>query len=359
MMQNGGHLALYDNHDALRREIARHSKRDAEAYDRYARDVMRQCKFIKPLLMREPPDPTSFKPRDLQGAAVPWASTSMAWGEERMYRHVALLDHERCGFSRRIFQRAKSSRAHLAGSSIAGTPLGAALAPGRPTCCCITTWATSTTRSALWGFRARRHGARSARRSARLSKPAGGAIRSAAPVAKILVQAMAAPPSVAARGRRGNPCAPLVIFEPGCAPDLSRHHGCVKDLPDEFLRQVKNFKIRGSSGKLNIALDGLPRFPAIPEGSPCTRGDMHADRYDRNDGTGAYDDWKDGRWSQAALHRHAHPVADRSDHGSRRQALHVGLRSVLSLTSWPTVHRDAAMRGLRRYRDQYHRAAQP
>ena len=66
MMQGGGHLANYDNHDALRREIARHSKRDAEAYDRYSRDVMRQCKFIKPLLMREPPDPTSFKPRDLQ-----------------------------------------------------------------------------------------------------------------------------------------------------------------------------------------------------------------------------------------------------------------------------------------------------
>ena len=54
-MSDGGHLALYDNHDALRREIARHSKRDAEAYDRYSRDVIRQCKFIKPLLLLEPP----------------------------------------------------------------------------------------------------------------------------------------------------------------------------------------------------------------------------------------------------------------------------------------------------------------
>ena len=35
MMRDGGHLALYDNHDALRREISRHSKRDGEAYDRY------------------------------------------------------------------------------------------------------------------------------------------------------------------------------------------------------------------------------------------------------------------------------------------------------------------------------------
>jgi len=29
---------------------------------------------------------------------------------------------------------------------------------------------------------------------------------------------------------------------------------------------VRNFKIRGSSGKVNIALDALPRFPALPDG---------------------------------------------------------------------------------------------
>jgi phytoene dehydrogenase-like protein len=69
-------------------------------------------------------------------------------------------------------------------------------------------------------------------------------------------------------------------------------------LPDDFLRQVRNFKIRGSSGKLNIALDGLPRFPAIPDGAPCTRGDMHVtDTIEMMER--AYDDWKDGRWSRA------------------------------------------------------------
>ena len=35
MMQGGGHLAVYDNHDALRREISRHSKRDAEVRHLY------------------------------------------------------------------------------------------------------------------------------------------------------------------------------------------------------------------------------------------------------------------------------------------------------------------------------------
>src|SRR5262249_15389411 len=33
------------------------------------------------------------------------------------------------------------------------------------------------------------------------------------------------------------------------------------DLEPEFLARARHFKIRGSSGKLNIALDGLPDFP--------------------------------------------------------------------------------------------------
>ncbi|TIP15222.1 MAG: NAD(P)/FAD-dependent oxidoreductase, partial [Mesorhizobium sp.] len=63
--RDGDYLANYRDHDAHRREFARFSKRDAEAYDRYSRDVTRQCRFIQPLLMRTAPDPTSFKPRDL------------------------------------------------------------------------------------------------------------------------------------------------------------------------------------------------------------------------------------------------------------------------------------------------------
>ena len=31
-----------------------------------------------------------------------------------------------------------------------------------------------------------------------------------------------------------------------------------KDLPSDVVSKARNFKIRGSSGKLNIALDGLP-----------------------------------------------------------------------------------------------------
>ena len=69
------------------------------------------------------------------------------------------------------------------------------------------------------------------------------------------------------------------------------------DLPERFLHRVEHFKIRGSSGKLNIALDGLPTFPALPEGSTLMHSDMHfIDTMERMER--AYDDWKAGTWSK-------------------------------------------------------------
>jgi phytoene dehydrogenase-like protein len=70
-----------------------------------------------------------------------------------------------------------------------------------------------------------------------------------------------------------------------------------KELPAAFVKQVRNFKIRGSSGKLNIALDGVPKFKALPKDSPCMRGDLHfTDSIERMER--AYDDWKAGRFSR-------------------------------------------------------------
>jgi phytoene dehydrogenase-like protein len=74
-------------------------------------------------------------------------------------------------------------------------------------------------------------------------------------------------------------------------------HVAEAELDPGFLRAVRRFKTRGSSGKLNIALDAAPVFPALPAGAPNIRGDLHftasIDRMER-----AYDDWKAGRFSR-------------------------------------------------------------
>jgi phytoene dehydrogenase-like protein len=70
-----------------------------------------------------------------------------------------------------------------------------------------------------------------------------------------------------------------------------------KELPGDFYKAVKNFKIRGSSGKLNIALDDLPIWNSIPVGDPAGTGDLHITQ-NIEEMEGAYDDWKDGKWSE-------------------------------------------------------------
>ncbi len=68
-MENGDYLGSYPDHEVHHREYARFSTADADAYERYSADTMRQCRFIREFLLRTPPDPTSFKPKDLKELA--------------------------------------------------------------------------------------------------------------------------------------------------------------------------------------------------------------------------------------------------------------------------------------------------
>src|SRR5215207_735762 len=62
---DGNYLADWPDHDATRQEIARHSRRDAEAYDEYSRTMRRLALAVRPLLAMIPPDPSSLAPNDL------------------------------------------------------------------------------------------------------------------------------------------------------------------------------------------------------------------------------------------------------------------------------------------------------
>ena len=291
MIRDGGHLAVYDNHDAMRRELARHSKRDAEAYDRYVRDVLRQCKFIKPLLLREPPDPTSFRPRDIQELLY-LGKHFHGLGERRMYDTLRFWTMSAADFLDEYFE-SEIVKAHMAGSSIIGTALGPRSA-GTAYVLLHHYMGDIDDAVGAWGFARGGMGAVTKALAASL-QASGGSIRTSAEVERILVRrgrgvgvALSGGEELYARRIMSNMDVRRTFLETLDSADL----------PADFLRQVQNFKIRGSSGKLNIALDGLPEFPAIPSGAPCTRGDMHVtDTIEMMER--AYDDWKDGKWSQA------------------------------------------------------------
>ena len=74
---------------------------------------------------------------------------------------------------------------------------------------------------------------------------------------------------------------------------------------------VKRYKFRGSSGKVNMALDGLPNFKCLPGVGAHLRGAMSISpsvEYMES----AYDEAKYGHLSSPPVYRHGDPVADRS-----------------------------------------------
>src|SRR5688572_25431970 len=66
-LPNGDHLVQWNDPDRNRASLARHSLRDAEAYDEYSRLMHQMARAVKPILAMTPPDPVSLAPAELAG----------------------------------------------------------------------------------------------------------------------------------------------------------------------------------------------------------------------------------------------------------------------------------------------------
>ncbi|MHA6685916.1 phytoene desaturase family protein [Mesorhizobium sp. A556] len=289
LTQDGDYLGNYRDHHAHRREFARFSKRDAEAYDRYARDVTRQCRFIQPLLMRTAPDPTRFRPRDI-GELLYLGKKFGGLSSEEMALTLRFWTMSISEFLDEYFET-DVIKANFAISGIIGTALGP-MSPGTAYVLLHHYMGEVDGSVGAWGYARGGMGAVTKALAASF-QASGGTIRTGAEVDHVLVGRGKAKGVVLAGGEEiyGK----LVVSN----ADVKRTFLKLveeKELPDIFLRRVKNFKIRGSSGKVNIALDSMPEFPALPKDSPCLRGDLHfTDSVERMER--AYDDWKAGTWS--------------------------------------------------------------
>ncbi len=288
--RDGGYLATYRNHESNRREFARFSKRDAEAYDRYARDVLRHCRFIRPLLLRTPPDPASARPRDLNELLY-LGRRFWSLSEAEMHETVRFWTMSIADYLDEYFET-PCIKAYLAVSAIIGTALGP-MSPGSAYVLLHHYMGEVDGNVGAWGFARGGMGAITQAMAKSLAA-VGGEVRLGKGVERILIRGgktagVALEDGEEVAGR-------LVVSN----LDVKRTFlGCVeeKELPPAFVKAVRNFKIRGSSGKVNLALDRLPKFSALPEDAPSLRGDLHfSDLLERMER--AYDDWKAGIWSR-------------------------------------------------------------
>jgi len=286
---NGDYFAYHSDHDALRREIARHEPRDVDAYDRFSQTVIRQCRFIRPFLLRSAPDPTSFKINDLQELLY-LVKRAHGLGSRELAETLRFWTMSIGDFLDEHFEN-DLIKAHLAGSGIIGTGLGV-YSPGTAYVLLHHYMGDVDGAIGAWGFARGGMGAISKALGDCLEE-AGGTIVTGSGVDRFLVEGCKIIGVALDNGDEYR--APIVASN----MDVKRtflEHTDAKDLPEDFTRAVKRFKIRGSSGKLNIALDALPDFPAAPKGANFLRGDLHASE-SLAELERAYDDWKEGRWS--------------------------------------------------------------
>ncbi len=289
-MRNGDYFGNYGDKERQYREMARHSKRDADAYHRYESDVMRQTRLIRPLLMRTPPDPASFRPRDLM-EMVHLIKTYWDLGEEVLYDTIRFWTMSIADFLDEYFET-DIVKAHLAGSGIIGTALGV-YSPGSAYVLLHHYMGDVDGSIGSWGFARGGMGA-IADALAGAFQAHGGEIKVDAGVDRILVADRRARGVVLENGDEYYADVVVSNLDPKRTfLDIMEE----RDLPEDVVRKARNFKIRGSSGKLNIALDGMPTFHAVQKDHELLKADFHfIDSLERMEK--AYDDWKNGTWSR-------------------------------------------------------------
>src|SRR3954468_13874590 len=264
-MVNGDYLAQWSDHDQNRRELARHSQRDAEAYDEFGLLLHRMARAIKPLLGVAPPDPISLDPREL------WD----LWRLGRYFRELPekdlhalwkLLTMSAADYLDEWFE-GEALKGTKSASGIIGTMLGPR-SPGTAYVLLHHYMGELDGVFRAWGFAKGGNGSVSAAIAA-AAQAHGAEIRTNAPVAKVLVSGGRASGVVLENGDELHASAIVSGADP-----RRTFLGLVGEgqLPDDFVASIKRYKFRGSSAKVNLALAEPPRFTCMPEPGPHLRG---------------------------------------------------------------------------------------
>jgi phytoene dehydrogenase-like protein len=289
-MPSGDYLWRVNDHAKSIRDIRRHSRLDAEAYDEFSKMMTPMCRFVKPMLSMVPPDPTTLNPKDLKQLHFLLQRFRELSSDER-YTLVQLMTMSSADFLDQWFET-DVLKATMSASGIIGTFLGIR-SPGTAYVLLHHYMGEIDGAFRSWGFSRGGTGAIS-NAIADAAREAGVEIRTKAPVGKILVKHGRAAGVVLQSGEElfanvvSSSVDPHLTFEKFLEPS---------ELPADFLEGVRRYKFRGSSGKVNLALDALPNFKCFPGPGAHLRGAISISpsmEYMER----AYDDAKYGHFSR-------------------------------------------------------------
>jgi phytoene dehydrogenase-like protein len=289
-LPNGDYLGRWADHAKTRRELMRHSVADAEAYDQFGKLMYHMAVLVKPILGMTPPRIGSFNPSELfrlAGLGKHFRKT----GEEYIYDMHKLMTMSSADYLDEWFET-ECLKATMSASGIIGTFLGPR-SPGTAYVLLHHYMGEIDGNFRAWGFQRGGMGGLS-EAIAGAAKAVGTEIQLERSVSKLLIRNGTAYGVALDNGDE--------LHAPIIASSLDPKRTFLKlidknELPADFIRQIENYKIRGSSGKVNLALDALPNFTCLPGDGPHLRGAISIspsiDYLER-----AYDDAKYGNFSQ-------------------------------------------------------------
>ena len=289
-MPGDDYLWRVNDHAKSIRDIRRHSRLDAEAYDEFSKMMTPMCRFVKPMLSMIPPDPTTLNPKDLKQLHFLLQRFRELSSDER-YTLVQLMTMSSADFLDQWFET-DVLKATMSASGIIGTFLGIR-SPGTAYVLLHHYMGEIDGAFRSWGFSRGGTGAIS-NAIADAAREASVEIRTKAPVGKIVVKNGRAAGVVLQSGEElsasvvSSSVDPHLTFEKFLEPN---------ELPADFLEGVRRYKFRGSSGKVNLALDALPNFKCLPGPGAHLRGAVSISpsmEYMER----AYDDAKYGHFSR-------------------------------------------------------------
>jgi phytoene dehydrogenase-like protein len=285
----GDYVWRVNDHGRTIRELRRWSLSDAEAYEEYGQLMVDMARFIKPILGIVPPDLTGRDPREL----LPLGGLLRDFArlpQRQQAVFVQLMTMSAADFLDQWFET-DPLKATMSASGIIGTFLGVR-SPGTAYVLLHHYMGEIDGAFRAWGIPKGGTGG--------ISNAIGDAARSLG--AEIRTETRVA--RIEVRGGRATGVALESGEEIGASvvlasTDVRRTFLSLLapgTIDPSFEAEVRRFKFRGSSGKVNLAVDRLPDFSCLPGEGEHLRGAISfspsVDEMER-----AYDDAKYGHWS--------------------------------------------------------------
>ena len=291
--ENGSSFYNYSNEEVAYNHIRSISPHDADGIKRMYADLDRYARVIRKTLLRTPPDPTSFKPRDIMELLF-LAKQFWSLGEREIYEYIRFFTMSAADFLDEYLEN-DLIKSYYAVSGIIGTALGV-YSPGSAYVLLHHVMGDVDGNVGAWGLA--RGGMGSISKALALAaREFGAEIRVGAGVEQILVKNGKA---VGVALQNGEEIMSNIVVSNLDAKRTFTKIMDKNDLPEGIYEKANNFKFRGSSCKVNIALSGLPKFKGdvdnsfVNSASTYLVGSMKVLEK-------AYDCWKRGKWSDDPL----------------------------------------------------------